>query len=212
MWAVVTVGAIAATRAVPSTWSEVGDGATYDRVVALLVAACSTGLALALGWLWVITTTTVTGLLAGRPGPRDGAARRLVLLACGVAVVAGTVTVTPALAAGGDGRELLAGLTLPERAVAPLHPHRKPQPQPAAQAHSQSDVAAPARPTYVVRPGDSLWSIAHDHPGDAASVDQRWRALWLANRDVVGDDPDLILPGQALRLPTTQDPNSDGDR
>ena len=206
VWVVVTTGAIATTRTVPGAWSEMGDAATYDRVLALLVAACSTGLALALGWLWVITTTTVTGLLAGRPGPRDGATRRLVLLACGVAVVAGTVTVTPALAAGGDGRELLAGLTLPERAVAP--------PPPPARQTRQTPQAR-HRPTYVVRPGDSLWSIAHDHPDpdyDAASVDQRWRAIWLANREVVGDDPDLIIPGQALRLPTTQDPNSDGDR
>lgn len=205
VWVVVTWGAIAATGEVPGSWSHVHGGSTYDGVVALLVAACSTSLALALAWLWMITTLTVAGLLGGSPRPRGGTTRRLVLLACGVAVVAGTSV--PALAAGGDGRELLVGLALPERAVAPPPAHHTHQ--------TRQTRRAEPRLTYVVRPGDSLWSIAHDHPDDAdhaASVDQRWRAIWLANREVVGDDPDLIIPGQALRLPTTQDPNSDGDR
>ena len=125
------------------------------------------------------------------------------LLACGVAVVAGTSA--PALAAGGDGSELLAGLSLPERAVAPHH--RRVEPRPAAAAVTD---------TYVVRPGDSLSSIALAHPG-AGSLDDRWRALWRANRDVVGDDPDLIHPGQALRLPgphhdSRTQTDEDGDR
>lgn len=160
------------------------------------------GLALALAWLWVITTVTVVGLLTGRSRAGGGATRRLVLVACGAAVLAGTGV--PALASGGDGNELLVGLTLPDRAVAPPRVHRVPE---------------PSRPspsgTYVVRPGDSLWSIAMDHPDDSGSVDHRWRAIWRTNRDVVGDDPDLIIPGQALRLPghhPTQDPHSDGDR
>ena len=61
--------------------------------------------------------------------------------------------------------------------------------------------AAPTADAYVVRPGDSLWSIARAHPAPAADVETRWRAIWRHNRDVVGDDPDLIHPGQALRLP-----------
>ena len=45
------------------------------------------------------------------------------------------------------------------------------------------------------------------------SLDDRWRAIWRANRDVVGDDPDLIFPGQALRLPEQTHPtHEDGDR
>jgi nucleoid-associated protein YgaU len=39
----------------------------------------------------------------------------------------------------------------------------------------------------------------------------RWRAIWTANRDVVGLDPDLIHPGQALRLPGTHT-DEDGAR
>ena len=198
----------AAARASPRcrpAWAAARSASGAAAVSDLVVAACATGLALALVWLWLVTTVTVLGLLSGQDRARGGATRRLVLLACGVAVVAGTSA--PALASAGDGSELLAGLSLPERAVAPHH-QRRPQ---------RPDRAAPAPAgTYVVRPGDSLSSIALAHPG-AGSLDDRWRALWRANRDVVGDDPDLIHPGQALRLPGTRhdsqtQPDEDGDR
>ena len=82
--------------------------------------------------------------------------------------------------------------------------------------HRTAATAPADADTYVVRPGDSLSSIALAHPG-TGSLDERWRAIWWANRDVVGDDPDLILPGQALRLPgttsgTTPSTHQDGDR
>ncbi|MFJ9798499.1 transglycosylase family protein [Streptomyces sp. NPDC101145] len=49
--------------------------------------------------------------------------------------------------------------------------------------------------TYTVQPGDNLWTIADSHelPGG-------WTALYDANRETVGTDPDLILPGQSLDL------------
>ncbi|MFE0702440.1 transglycosylase family protein [Streptomyces sp. NPDC058872] len=52
---------------------------------------------------------------------------------------------------------------------------------------------------YTVRPGDSLSDIAQENelPGG-------WTALYDANRQTVGTDPDLILPGQSLDL--TADP------
>lgn len=211
VWAAVTAGAVAAARTAPEAWQAAGAGSAYDRVEAVLVAACTTGLALALAWLWLVTTVTVAGLLTGRTGRHGGATRRLVLLACGAAVVAGTTV--PAAAAGGDGRDLLVGLALPERAVAPAQRDGSMRPAGTAERTSRPAVAATpttAPKTYVVRPGDSLWSIARDHPGGTASVDQHWRAIWQANREVVGDDPNLIIPGQALRLPVT--PSSDGDR
>lgn len=209
VWAVVTAAVCTAAGSVPGAWSAVDHGSDSDAVADLLVAACASGLALALAWLWVITTVTVVGLLTGH-GRTGGATRRLVLLACGAAVVAGTSV--PAATAGGDGRELLVGLSLPERAVAPAQHHRTQGP-PTSAAPSSATSASP--PTYVVRAGDSLWSIARDHPDGDASVDRRWRAIWEANRELVGEDPDLIIPGQALRLPptdTTHDPTSDGDR
>lgn len=51
--------------------------------------------------------------------------------------------------------------------------------------------------TYTVVVGDYLDKIAREH-----NVPGGWPALYAANRDVVGDNPDLIFPGQVLRLPT----------
>ncbi|MFE4539160.1 transglycosylase family protein [Streptomyces scopuliridis] len=48
---------------------------------------------------------------------------------------------------------------------------------------------------YTVRAGDCLWLIA-----DEREVPGGWPALYEANKDTVGADPDLILPGQTLDL------------
>lgn len=56
----------------------------------------------------------------------------------------------------------------------------------------------------VVRPGDSLWSIAAAHlpaGASAADVAAEWPRWWDANRAVVGTDPDLVHPGQVLVPP-----------
>lgn len=50
--------------------------------------------------------------------------------------------------------------------------------------------------THVVVKGDSLSKIAQREYGDP----QQWRRIYEANRDIV-KDPDLIYPGQTLRLP-----------
>jgi nucleoid-associated protein YgaU len=55
---------------------------------------------------------------------------------------------------------------------------------------------APEARTYTVRKGDSLSRIAKEVYGDA----QQWRKIHEANRDII-DDPDLIHPGQVLKLP-----------
>jgi nucleoid-associated protein YgaU len=60
----------------------------------------------------------------------------------------------------------------------------------------------PAR--VVVHPGDSLWSLAAHELGpdaSAAEIAARWPEWYAANRQVIGSDPDLILPGQVLRVP-----------
>ncbi|MEU0334223.1 transglycosylase family protein [Streptomyces sp. NPDC006193] len=49
--------------------------------------------------------------------------------------------------------------------------------------------------TYTVRAGDSLGSIA-----DALDVDGGWRALYEANRQAIGADPNNITAGQTLRI------------
>ncbi|MFD9287014.1 transglycosylase family protein [Streptomyces sp. NPDC060030] len=52
-----------------------------------------------------------------------------------------------------------------------------------------------AEGTYTVREGDNLWAIA-----DTQELAGGWTALYEANKDELGSDPDLILPGQSLEL------------
>lgn len=54
--------------------------------------------------------------------------------------------------------------------------------------------AAPA--TYTVQAGDTLGKIAKTHLGDASA----YMKIFEANRDQL-TNPDLIKPGQVLRLP-----------
>ncbi len=85
----------------------------------------------------------------------------------------------------------LTGLQLPDRPVAAA-------PSPAA------DTAA-----VVVRRGDTLWAIAARSlpPGASAADIARACARWhAANRDVIGDDPNLIFPMQRLVPPLGKDP------
>ncbi|MGC9494748.1 transglycosylase family protein [Streptomyces sp. WG7] len=49
--------------------------------------------------------------------------------------------------------------------------------------------------SYTVRSGDSLWGIA-----DSLELDGGWRSLYAGNKEVVGADPDHILPGQTLTV------------
>jgi nucleoid-associated protein YgaU len=50
--------------------------------------------------------------------------------------------------------------------------------------------------TYVVVSGDSLSKIAKREYGDA----QKWPKIYEANRNII-KNPDLIYPGQELRIP-----------
>lgn len=56
---------------------------------------------------------------------------------------------------------------------------------------------APASGVYTVQAGDTLSRIAQTHYGDAGE----WRRIYAANQDTL-KDPDLIYPGQNLRIPT----------
>ncbi|MGW7252531.1 transglycosylase family protein [Streptomyces sp. NPDC054834] len=48
---------------------------------------------------------------------------------------------------------------------------------------------------YTVRDGDTLASIA-----DSLDLEGGWRALYAANKDAIGTDPNNIAPGQTLEL------------
>lgn len=49
---------------------------------------------------------------------------------------------------------------------------------------------------YTVQRGDSLWKIAQAHYGNG----NKWQALFEANQEVI-KNPDLIYPGQQIRVP-----------
>ncbi len=78
-------------------------------------------------------------------------------------------------------------------------PERKePQPDFSDVKSGGSSTAPSASPlrTHTVKKGESLSKIAQRVYGDA----QQWRRIYDANRDTVSD-PDLIHPGQVLKLP-----------
>ncbi len=59
-----------------------------------------------------------------------------------------------------------------------------------------ASAAAPAGRTYTVKAGDTLSKIAKEHLGNANA----YMKIYEANRDQL-DNPDLIKPGQVLKLP-----------
>lgn len=84
--------------------------------------------------------------------------------------------------------------------------------QPNDQVDRDTATSQPAPSTYIVRPGDSFWSIAETHAssmgteGDKASIARYWLALVSENRSTLRsqDQPDLIHPGEVVRLPATE--------
>jgi len=60
----------------------------------------------------------------------------------------------------------------------------------------KSGASSTATRIYVVVSGDSLSKIAKREYGDA----NKWKQIFEANRDII-KDPNLIYPGQKLKLP-----------
>lgn len=54
----------------------------------------------------------------------------------------------------------------------------------------------PDQHTYVVQPGDTLSGIAAK-----LHIPAGWEAIFKLNRDVIGPNPDVISPGEKLKLP-----------
>ena len=97
----------------------------------------------------------------------------------------------------------------PESALSRTPSPRAVPPTAAPPKAASPDVhASPAGGIVVVHRGDTLWSIAARHLGptaaaaDIATECHRWFAT---NRKVIGDDANLILPGQVLRPPSPQE-------
>ncbi len=57
--------------------------------------------------------------------------------------------------------------------------------------------------TYTVQSGDTLWDIAKRAYNDP----EDWDTIYDANKHVIGNDPNLIKPGQVLQIPSQSDPD-----
>jgi LysM repeat protein len=79
----------------------------------------------------------------------------------------------------------------PKRTTAPKHL----APQHTTVTRSAPSVAPAAGASYVVTSGDYLSKIAAEH-----GVRGGWQAIYALNRAQIGSDPNLIFPGQKLRL------------
>ncbi|HDL41749.1 MAG TPA: LysM peptidoglycan-binding domain-containing protein [Actinobacteria bacterium] len=59
---------------------------------------------------------------------------------------------------------------------------------------------------YTVIRGDTLWKIAardletRDTRATTDAISRRWKGIYEGNRAVIGDDPNLIYPGQQYDL------------
>jgi nucleoid-associated protein YgaU len=124
----------------------------------------------------------------------------------------GSITVSGEIAAEADRARILEVLrgapgidTVNDNMVvaAPAEPEPEPQaesgPKPAAAEPSDttSDAGGESEVrTYTVQAGDTLWKIAEAMYGSGA----KYMKIFEANSDIL-DNPDLIHPGQELKIP-----------
>jgi nucleoid-associated protein YgaU len=97
-----------------------------------------------------------------------------------------------------------AGASLPGPGWTPSRPSAPPQAQPDVTVVAAAAVRHSEPAPLVVRRGDTLWAIAARQLGPAATdaeIAEQWPRWWAANRAQIGDDPDLLLPGQVLVAP-----------
>ncbi len=221
LWGVAAGAWSDTARGVPVRPAEALTGVIACGALAVL-AALAVGVVLEL----VALVPGVVGDAARQVGARvtPGLVRHAVAVALGAAVVAG---VAPGAAGASPPVVVLAPAPPPDPTFAPLPDPGWAPPgtssttgsagwvpsAPVVRAQPDLRVLSPAprggtthdAPLEVaVRRGDSLWAIAARHLGPDASdaeIARAWPAWFEANRDVVGDDPDLLRPGQLLRAP-----------
>lgn len=222
--AVLGMGAeVALLSAGAAQWRDVQASGPASTAQILTLCAALAGLA-AGAWATLVVLAALLAHLPGRVGRRASlvaaiwspvAARRLAALLVG-ATLAGGASVSFASAAPGASRAIPAvahEATSPAPLVAATAPGPGPgwtpsrplvRPQASAALVTGSAVRGTSRSRMVVHRGDTLWGIVAGYLGPEAGdadVAREWPRWHEANRDVVGDDPDRILPGQVLRSP-----------
>lgn len=186
------------------TWSRSWSPAVVRRVAAVLVGASVSG---------VLAPGSAVGAAAPAPSP-------------GFAVTA-PADAGPASGPPGGDRAAEPGTRGGDRAAAPGFTVTTSEPadtgrpapspgwvpgRPVVRPQASPDLVSgtPRRTSgaeVVVLRGDSLWSIVARHLGPEATdaeVAAQWPRWHAANRSVIGDDPDLLLPGQVLHAPRAE--------
>lgn len=188
-----------ATLTAPSLPPTPGATAAPDAFARALTDLAEVALFGVSAWLSVATALTVLGSLSGPDSPLTRLAtrvtprlwRRLLTATLGGAIVLAPAATTAQASGGAGDRPHIAGLRLPDRPSGDV-PRTVGSPR-----TTGSDVVR-------VRPGDTLWDLAASRlPAGTtdtavAAACHRWYA---ANKDVIGPDPDLLLPGMRLRIP-----------
>jgi len=90
---------------------------------------------------------------------------------------------------------LMASLRLP--VGAPMAPASTVTPVPVAKVSQANQAPSALVQHHRVVAGDNLWDLAHEYYGNGL----HWKVIWDANFSV-DPDPDLILPGQMLVIPS----------
>jgi len=201
---------------------------TADTAGADALVLATVGLLAWAVWAWgslglaLTAASALPGLLGGTarlatqvvlPAGARRSATVLLGLGLGVAAplggVASTLLVVPAAAASPvDGVPDWPARPVPGVDQAPSEVPPAPAPDGAAVPDWPDPAAAPEQGSHVVVRGDCLWHIAEERlleqsatPPTDAEVARSVHAWWTANADVIGPDPDRLLPGQVLRPP-----------
>lgn len=184
--------AVAVASRVPPAPVRAGD----DPFATMLVDLAEVAVCLVAGWLAIATAACTLGVARGPGSATARVAAQLTPRVWGRAlgvVLGGAVClgqVSAHAAQDGSSTTPIVGLRLPDR---------------------PSGTAAPgpdqtSRPRVVHR-GDTLWDIAEAALPAESTVAQtaaECRRWYAANRPVVGDDPDLLLPGTRLYPPSEE--------
>ncbi len=216
-----------AGHSVERWWQAVGPLVAVFALARLCLIAVAALVVLAFAWLTLALgvrsgSALARSVLVGRGLPGVGALLRLAIaLSATGAAVAGCGTGGRAVAGGGAAGQPPSAPTLTNTA-APRGPSvavptpSRPRPRPAdalpaagATAAASAAPAAPSSPAppggrWLVRPGDSLWSIAEATVrGTPDQVAGYWAELVAANRPTLPDpaDPSLLFPGDVVVLP-----------
>jgi hypothetical protein len=195
--------------------------------VASLVLGCC-ALLLAVAWCWLAVAVITCTWEALAPGTSEATTPsvlrprlvRAAVAACLGASAFGSPVARAQSSAAGEpsgaravavsarppaaGQRILAGLPVPDRTPGDVR-HRAAQVEerPAVtSSQSAQGRPGPVRSVEVGR-GDSLWSLTAGLLPTGApleAVATAWPLLYAANRAVIGEEPDLLRPGQTLRV------------